>query len=257
MTRREKLERYFERIGLKYEEPYEPNLEHLYQLHQAHNFTIPYENLDILRGKPLSLKDEDLYDKFILNARGGYCFEVNGLLAWLLKELGYQVTEYLARYLRGETLAYPMRRHRVMKVALPEGDFLVDVGIGDKAQRNPLRIQAGLVQEDFGELYKLEKEDVLGWVVYDQLDGAWRPFFSFTEEFQAPTDYEMPSFWCEKNPDSPFNKVPFICLKQPKGMFTIIDDVFRDSTGDTLIEKKLETLEDKKAYFKKYFNLDY
>ena len=67
----------------------------------------------------------------------------------------------------------------------------------------------------------------------------------------------MPSFWCEKNPDSPFNKVPFICLKQPKGMYTIIDDVFRDSTGDMLIEKKLATPEEKTAYFKKYFNLDY
>lgn len=121
-----------------------------------------------------------LYEKFITQRRGGYCFEVNGLLSWLLRELGYDVTDYLARYLRGETLPYPMRRHRVMKVALPEGDFLVDVGIGDKAQRDPLRIEAGLAQEDFGELYKLEKEDVFGWVVYDQLDGAWRPFFSFT-----------------------------------------------------------------------------
>ena len=257
MTRREKLERYFERIGLKYVEPYAPNLEHLYELHQAHNFTIPYENLDILRNKPLSLKDEDLYEKFFLNQRGGYCFEVNGLLAWLLRELGYKVTEYLARYLRGETLEYPMRRHRVMKVELPEGDYLVDVGIGDKAQRNPLLMREGLIQEDFGELYMLKKEPILGWVVYDQLNGEWRQFFSFTEEYQSPTDYEMPSFWCEKNPDSPFNKIPFICLKQPKGMYTIIGDVFRDSTGDTLIEKKLETLEETTAYFKKYFNLDY
>jgi len=257
MNRTEKLQKYFKRIGLEYTEPYEPNLEHLFELHQAHNFTIPYENLDILRNVPLSLKDEDLYEKFITNERGGYCFEVNGLLAWLLKELGYKVTEYLARYLRGEGVKYPMRRHRVMKVELPEGDYLVDVGIGDKAQRNPLLIKAGIEQEDFGDLYKLEKEDIFGWVVYDRFEDAWRPFFSFTEEFQAPSDYEMPSFWCEKNPDSPFNKVPFICLKQPKGMFTIIDDVFRDSTGDELIEKKLVTKEEKTEYFKKYFNLDY
>ena len=65
MNRKEKLEKYFERIGLTYTEPYAPNLEHLFDLHQAHNFTIPYENLDLLRGKPLSLKDDDLYEKFI------------------------------------------------------------------------------------------------------------------------------------------------------------------------------------------------
>ena len=35
----------------------------------------------------------------VTRRRGGYCFELNGLFAWLLKELGYNVREYFGRWL--------------------------------------------------------------------------------------------------------------------------------------------------------------
>ena len=259
MTKKEKLEKYFERIGLKYEEPYEPNLEHLIELHLAHNYTIPYENLDLLKGKKLSLDYDDLYEKFIINKRGGYCFEVNGLFGWLLRELGYNVTDYLGRYCRGETLEVPMRRHRILKVELPEGNYLADVGIGDKAQRYPLKMVEGVEQKDVDDIYKFEKDDFYGWKLMEKLpDGSWGVFFTFTEEPQAPTDFEMPSFWCERHPDSAFWKIPIFCLKAERGMVTLLGDTFRDSRGGVLIEEReLKTDEEKAEVYKKYFNLEY
>lgn len=257
MANTEKIRRYFERIGLEYEEPFSPDLENLKKLHLAHSLTVPYENLDILRGKLLSLEDDDLYEKIVTNKRGGYCFEANGIFGWLLRSLGYKVTDFLGRYLRGEEMAVPMRRHRILKVELPEGDYLCDVGIGDKAQRLPLLMQCGLEQKDYDDIYKFEKDEFMGWVLYDLVDGDWRPFFSFTEDGQVYTDFIMPSFWCERHPDSFFNKAPIFCIKAERGMVTLIGDTFRDSTGGTLIEKQLTTDEERAEVYKKYFNLDF
>ena len=94
------VKEYLRRIGLELPEPFVPNSENLRKLQFAHCTTVPYENLDIIRGIPLRLDDEGLYQKVVEEGKGGYCFELNGLFAWLLRELGYKVTEYASRYLR-------------------------------------------------------------------------------------------------------------------------------------------------------------
>ena len=55
-----------------------------------------------MRGIPLSLKTEDMFNKIVSRKRGGYCFELNGLFSWLLRSLGFEVQEYMAKFLRGE-----------------------------------------------------------------------------------------------------------------------------------------------------------
>ena len=132
MTEKEKILKYFERIGLEYDENAELNGEYLRKLQLAHVTAVPYENIDILRGTPLKLDDDSLFDKVVLRRRGGYCFELNGILAWLLRALGFGVTEYMGRFLRGE-VGVPMRRHRVLKVEAADGVYMCDVGVGAKA----------------------------------------------------------------------------------------------------------------------------
>ena len=83
-----KVEKYFKRIGLEMPENIVPNAELLSKLHYAHCTHVPYENLDILRSVPLDLDYDSLFDKIVTRGRGGYCFELNGLLGWLLRELG-------------------------------------------------------------------------------------------------------------------------------------------------------------------------
>ena len=66
---------YLERI--RYNGPMEPTREALFALQRAHLYAVPYENLDILAGKPLSLSEDALFDKIVTRKRGGYCFELN------------------------------------------------------------------------------------------------------------------------------------------------------------------------------------
>ena len=78
---------YFERIGMKYTPDLKADGDLLRKLQFAHTTTVPYENLDILRGIPISLKIDDIYEKVVVRGRGGYCFELNALFGWLLRQL--------------------------------------------------------------------------------------------------------------------------------------------------------------------------
>ena len=109
------IKAYFDRIGLELPEKIVPDSELLRKLQFAHCTTVPYENVDMIRGIPTSLEPDALYKKVVENRRGGICFELNGAFGELLRALGYGVTDLAARYLRGEN-TIPMRRHRVLMV---------------------------------------------------------------------------------------------------------------------------------------------
>ena len=202
-----------------------------------------------MRGKPRSLEIDDLYEKVVVRGQGGFCFELNGLFAWLLGELGYHVTEYAARYLRGEN-SLPMRRHRVMKVEATDGVWLCDVGIGEVCPRWPIRREEGLEQPQEGETYRLDKDEFLGWVLMDQHNGQWRQFYSFTEEPQLPVDYIAPMFYCEKHPDSPFTAAEMFSMKTAHGRFTLDGHLYKEFNDDQVAAKELTEAELPTAYAK-------
>ncbi len=220
------IQKFFSRIGLPYDTKIENNFEFLKKVQFACVTHIAYENLDILDSKPLSLEADALFEKIVEQGRGGYCFEVNGLLSWFFKEVGFRVEDYFARFLRGEK-EIPMRRHRILAVECDDGRFFCDIGIGQPAPRYPVRIEAGVSQPQFDELYKFEKDEEFGWILYDLHEGQWRKFISFTEEIQYEVDFVQPSFYCEMHPSSPFNKVPMIAIKTETGRKTLDDRTFK------------------------------
>lgn len=204
-------------------------------LQYAHVTNVPYENLDILAGIPLKLDEDSLYKKIVENHRGGYCFEVNALFNKLLNALGYTTLSCFARYLRGEN-KIPMRRHRIIIASSQnlDGRYFVDTGIGERAPRLPLKLQEEIVQEQYGEIYRFEKDDFLGWVLWDCHNGKWDRFISFTEEHQLEEDYVTTSFYCEKHIDSPFNKGNMLSIKTANGRKTVSDCEFRIFDGNNV-----------------------
>ncbi len=245
----EKIKAYFRRIGLEYQENLIPNGELLRKLQFAYCTHVPYENLDIMRHIPLSLDEDALYEKIVTQGRGGFCFELNGSFGWLLRKLGYEVTDYFARYLRGEN-TIPMRRHRVLKVAATDGMYLADVGIGEICPREPLKLEEGIVQEQFGESYRFHKDPFLGWVLSDLHKGTWRAFYSFTEEPQLPVDFAAACFWCETHPTSPFVPQEMFSLKTAEGRITLDGNIYKEFTSHGVSVKELTDAEMPAAYLK-------
>ena len=86
---------YLARIG--YSEPIKPDAQTLRGLHVAHMQRVPFENLEIGLKRPIRLSEEALWNKIVIQKRGGFCYELNGLFAWLLRQLDFDVA-YLERY---------------------------------------------------------------------------------------------------------------------------------------------------------------
>lgn len=230
----EKISRFFQRIGMDPDTPVEMTVDFLgkVQLHCVLN--IAYENLDILENKPLQLTPDALYDKIVHRCRGGYCFELNGLLTHMLREMGFEVSERFARFLRGEP-EVPMRRHRVTIVHMPDGDYLCDIGVGLIAPRLPLRIEENTIQEQNGETYRFTKDARHGWILWDLYRGRWREYICFSDDRVFDVDFLQPSFYCEKHPDSPFNKEYMLAIKTEAGRRTIDGRCYKVFEGEELV----------------------
>ncbi len=226
--------KYLERIGVSKKVDFQPTYAFLEQLQLAHITAVPYENIDIIRGIPLSLDVDALYDKIVLRHRGGYCFELNCLFEKLLRELGYSTVSYFARFWRGES-GVPLRRHRVIAVFLDGKTYITDVGIGSQAPRIPLLLEEGLVQEYFGESYRFARDRTFGWVLYELRDGMWQKYFSFTEEVQLENDFVAISYYCEHHPDSKFNKSYMIAMKTADGRRSVDGNTYKEFRDTSLV----------------------
>ena len=163
------LDAYLARIG--YGGSLEPTLETLRDLHRAHLLSIAYENLDIHLGRPLSLNETEIFDKLVTHRRGGWCFEMNGLFAWALRELGFAVTLLGATV---ERVGSAVRKtdHLALSVALDE-PYLCDVGFGD-GLLEPLPLHVGRYRQGFLD-YELTREDKV-WRFRNQPYGAARGY---------------------------------------------------------------------------------
>ncbi len=247
---------YLARIGLPAVLP-APTAKTLAAVQKAHLYTVPYENLDILAGKPLSLKTEDLFDKIVTRNRGGYCFELNELFGWLLRQIGYRVTDYFARFLKGEE-GIPMRRHHVLRVEGGEldGAYIADVGVGTGSPTFPPRLAEGGEQMLDGKPYRFVRDGFLGWVLEELYHGAWSPVYSFTEEPQLPVDFIAASFYCEKSPDSIFNKDAMISLRVESGRRTLDGDAFRHFRGEEVTVTKAEDEGRRRELLRTWFALE-
>jgi len=250
----EQIESYLTR--LQYTRPIQLDGATLKELQYAHLKSIPYENLDILNHIPISLEPQDLFRKMILHQRGGYCFETNGLYSWFLKSLGFQVTNFAGRFLKGYT-GDQMRRHRVLKVAAEDGVFLCDVGVRSESPRYALLLAENEIQTDGFAQYNLTKDVFLGWVLWQKEPSReWTKLFAFTEEPQLDIDYVMASFYCEKHPDSIFNKIIKLAIFHDNGHIALDGNNLKFFEGASLTHKvTLERREDFAEAIKTLFSI--
>jgi arylamine N-acetyltransferase len=107
-----------------------PNRSTLRSLQVAHLLNVPFENLSIHSGEPIVLDDDALFRKIVENRRGGFCYELNGLFAALLRGLGFDVSMLAAEVAKDGGGFSPNFEHMALMVTLAE-PWLVDVGFGD------------------------------------------------------------------------------------------------------------------------------
>lgn len=194
------LDAYLARIGEG--PPLAPALEGLVSLHRAHCAAIPFENLDILLGRPIPLDVPALEAKLVHARRGGYCFEQNTLFRAALEALGFRVTPLAARVRVGATEVRP-RTHMLLRVDLPEGAFVADVGFGADGLVHPVPLAEGRETWVGFAGHRLRREGE-AWVLEGNTDGTWADLYAFTLEPHYPVDFVMANHFTSTYPRSPF-----------------------------------------------------
>ncbi|VAX39054.1 hypothetical protein MNBD_PLANCTO02-127 [hydrothermal vent metagenome] len=208
------IDSYLERI--QFSDTPRVDLSTLRELHKQHVFTIPFENLDIHFGNPISLEISSLFKKLILNKRGGYCFELNGLFQSLLESLGFQVFSTAGRVLF-DSEGIPPRSHRLLIVTLEKEQWLVDVGFGAYGLLEPIPLIVGGEYTQFGEEFKLEHDHELGFIFKSKVNHNWISQYTFTLEPHLPVDFIFPNYYHSHSPESIFTQKKICQLPTPEG----------------------------------------
>jgi N-hydroxyarylamine O-acetyltransferase len=162
---------------------------------------IPFENLDVLLGRAISLELEALQAKLVAGGRGGYCFEHNTLFQAVLERLGFRVTSLSAR-VRGGGVIRP-RTHMLLRVDLEDGPWLADVGFGGEGPVHPVPLVAAGGPPAPGAGYGLNREGEL-FVLSGEATGERGDLYAFTLEPSFPVDHEMANHYTSTWPRSPF-----------------------------------------------------
>lgn len=197
---------YFDRID--YRGAAEPNLEVLQDLMTAHTGSIPFENLDPLMGVPVDdLSPEALTDKLVYRRRGGYCYEQNGLMGYVLAEIGFRVRRLAGRVVWMQPPDAPLgaQTHTALAVTFPgsQGSYLVDVGFGGQTLTSPIRFETGNAQQTTHEPYRLNDRGD-GLVLQALVRDEWKPLYVFGTQTVPQIDLRVGSWYVSTHPESHF-----------------------------------------------------
>jgi len=193
------LQAYLDRIGFVGEA--QADVDTLRDLHHRHLNSVSYENLSIQLGEPVGLSPADSYAKIVEGGRGGWCYEMNGLLGWALEEIGFDVMRMAAGVLRSVRGDWSIGNHLALAVHLEDGPWLADVGFGD-GLREPVPLREGPI-EQAGLQYRLELLDDEHWRLHNHAHGGAADF-DFRYERAEESQLEELCTWLQTAEDSGF-----------------------------------------------------
>jgi N-hydroxyarylamine O-acetyltransferase len=235
------LDAYLKRIG--YAGSRAPTLDTLRALHLNHALSIPFENVDVLRGVPIELDDESLERKLVRAGRGGYCFEHNLLFARVLAAVGFSVQRLVARVLwQRPDDGTQARTHMLLFVQLGEGGYICDVGFGGLTLTGPLRLEPDVEQATPHEPFRVRR-DGREFILEVRIHGEWRPQYRFDLQEQRDVDIEVLSYYVSTHPASPFRSRLMAALVAEDRRFLLRDREFAVYHSDGRQERlELETV---------------
>jgi N-hydroxyarylamine O-acetyltransferase len=224
------LDAYFARIA--YRGPHEPTLPVLHGLTAAHVRTIPFENLDVLLGRPIDLDIGAVFQKLVHDHRGGYCFEQNGLFLHVLGELGFDVTPISARVRLHRPRDFtPPRTHIFIRVEIEGESWLTDVGVGGLSLTSAIRLGTDAEQLTPHEPRRIVRE---GERFFHQarFGDEWHDVCEFTLEEMPMIDRELGNWYTSAHPQSHFKSRLMIARATTVGRVALLNREFTVRGGD-------------------------
>lgn len=250
------LDAYFARIG--YTGSRTPSPETLAGILRSQVQTIPFENLDVLLGRPIRTDADSLLRKLVHDRRGGYCFEQNHLLLFALRTLGFTAEPMIAR-VRWQVPAATATglTHMLVRVALDGQAWLADAGMGSLSLTAPLALVDGLEQDTPHDRRRLQwRHDFFAQQVF--FDGVWQDVSWFRPETAPDIDLAMGNWYSHTHPQAHFRNNLLVARATPEGRQTILNREFTIRRQGGFAEKRrIDSPSDLLAILSDHFDLHF
>ncbi len=210
---------YLARIA--YAGPTNPTAGTLRALHYAHLVAVPFENLDISLGRKIVTDEDVIVNKVVALHRGGFCYELNGAFAALLRALGFKVTLLSARVARANGGEGPEFDHLTLRVDLEE-PWLADVGFGESFVE-PLQLKNDIEQKDPAGTFRLIQIADRIHMQKSESDGSWKPQYSFSLEPRRLEEFAGMCHVHQTSPTSTFTMKRICSRATATGRITLSD----------------------------------
>ena len=240
------LDAYLARI--EYTGPRTADLQTLIALHRAHLRSIPYENLDIHLGRSLSLDESAIFAKLVTARRGGWCYEMNGLFAWALEDLGFEVTR-LASCVGRQSPDTEDGAHLILMVKL-DCPYLADVGFGH-GLLEPIPLEAGTYQQDYLTYRLAPKGD--RWFFTNHAYGG--PGIDFTLRPRSMSDFATHCHNMQTSSESWFVQSTVCHRAASRRLLSLRGAVLRTVTEEGPTERVIDSRADYQLTLREQFGL--
>jgi N-hydroxyarylamine O-acetyltransferase len=246
------IQLYLDRIN--YKSQVSASKEALFGLQAAHLLSIPFENLDIHYKNRIKLDIASIYKKIVLNRRGGFCYELNGLFYHLLKNIGFDVWIVSGRVYSKDGNYGAEYDHLAIVANVDGKKYLVDVGFG-KFSHKPLEISLDVNLDDEFGLFRFDK----GHADYLRINlvenGNLVPQYLFGLKEKEFQEFEGMCEFHQTSEESHFTNKKVVSLVTQNGRKTLNNNQIKITDGDTetIMEFKDELFE---FNLKEYFDIE-
>ena len=251
-----KLDRYLARIG--YDGSLQADLETLTAIHTAHVGAIPFEGLNPLLRRPVVLDLASLQEKLVVQRRGGYCYEQNAILRAALQAIGFKVTGLGGRVRWNAPPDSPLgpKTHMLLRVDLPEGPYLADVGFGACMLDAPLRLAVDVEQATAMGTHRITEADGRLWLAAKRA-GGWRTMYVFDLIPQLQSDYELGNWYTSTNPAVPFPTTLVMERVKDGRRYKLVNRhlIVEARDGEQVLTRTLESAEELRQVLSETFNV--
>ncbi|GAB6146791.1 arylamine N-acetyltransferase family protein [Desulfocicer niacini] len=248
-----KLTAYLDRIA--YTGSLLPSVQLLEDLHMAHVTAICFENIHPFLNLPLSVALDDIFNKMVLEKRGGYCFEHNLLFASVLLKLGFRLEMLTARVLFNTT-PLPPRTHMLLQVHADNRTWLADVGFGTKGILLPLVMEPEFCPRYFaGRTFRVEPRGRF-LVLQSIIHNTWTDLYIFSMEPQEWIDYKMANHYVSTHPDSKFTQMLILQIHTKKSQIILKGNEIIETRGELPINKTFLEKESIAEQLRRVFHLN-
>ncbi|CAG9175527.1 arylamine N-acetyltransferase family protein [Cupriavidus pinatubonensis] len=236
-----RLDAYLARLGL--DAPPSPTLESLDALIAAQLARIPFENIDPLLGRPVQIDIDAVFDKLVTRGRGGYCFELNTLLAAALTALGYTVTPLAARVRWGVANdVQTMASHMLLRVEVAHRSYLADVGFGAPSPFRSLPLSAPAASAFPYRLVPAPDDTTASTFHGQDLevrgDQGWLKVYRFDLTPQPWIDFIARNWYICTHPDSPFTQRLMVARTDGDVRLTLANGELAERAADGTVHRQ-------------------